>query len=137
MAKQLLILLALLLTVGLIFAIIPAIIFGTWFMFISCAYLIEGMSIRPAFHRSKFLVRGNFFPLFIRLVIVVLIVVFVATAATQGFSVIANMFATPDTAPIVDTLTGIVNAILSTLLLPIITGTIVALYYEMRKIKGT
>ncbi|GEM_PF-3715093 len=133
----LLVLFALLMTVGMIFLIVPAIIFGVWFMFLSCCYRIEGLGIRSAFHRSKFLAQGNFFPLFLRISIIVLGVVFVASAAEQGFFTIAGFFTPATMLPRLQVISSMIGSILGTLLLPIITGTIVTLYYEMKKIKRT
>ena len=133
----LLILWGLLMFFGFFLFFFPAIIFATWFMFLSAAVMLEGKTWLAAFARSKALTSGFFFPLFLRAGVTIAVVIFIASAASRGFSYLmaytyALMRLTPTSAAIIANAFG---AVLGALLLPVITGTIVTLYYEMKKIK--
>ncbi len=122
-------------TVGLTFLIFPAVIFGVWFMFIGTVLMLEGTSVFQAFKRSKTLTSGFFFPLLLRAGTIVLAVFFVAGAATQGFtSILTALFGSHN--PYGIAVSEIFGAILTALILPIISGTIVSLYFEVKKLRG-
>lgn len=121
---------------GAIFFIIPAIIFGVWFIFLSCAYLLENLGIHTAFKRSKELTRGYFFPLFFRMGLIVLIMMFIVSAASQGFFAISNLIAPASLLPLMRTIANLLGILLGALMLPIVSGAIVVLYYEMRRLKN-
>lgn len=132
----LLLLWGILIIAGAIAFIIPAIIFGVWFMFLSCTYLLENLDIHAAFKRSKELSRGYFFPLLFRMGLIVLITMFVVSAASQGFFVLADIVVSDSMLPLMRTISSMINIALGTLLLPIITGAVVILYYEARRLKN-
>ena len=105
-------------------------------MFLSVVFLVERQGLIATFRRSRMLTRGYFFPLLGRTAFMVLAAFFVASAATQGLFTVLNLV-TPASALIVATRAGnAFGAVLSALLLPIVTGTIVTLYYEIKRIKG-
>jgi len=122
--------------IGLIFLIIPAIIFGTWLMFLSSVCIIEGQGGLPAFKRSKMLVGGSFFPLLWRGAAIGIGTFLIVSAATEGLGAILGSIGPEHTLKYFQTATNAFGAILSALSLPIITGSIVTLYYEMRKPKS-
>jgi len=62
---------------GFIFFIIPGIIFAIWFMFSQYALLLEGKRGYEALKRSKELIKGRFFDVIYRIVIILLIIIFV------------------------------------------------------------
>lgn len=120
------------LTAGLIFFIIPAVIFTVWFMFIGAVLMLEGVHGIPAFQKSRALTAGLFFPLLARVGTVVFAAIFVISAATQGVaSILTAILGAAN--PTVSAATGIFSATLSVLFLPVVTGTIVILYFEAKK----
>lgn len=123
--------------IGIIFLIVPAIIFATWFMFIGAIIMLEKQpGIADVFRRSKYLVSNNFFPLLSRVATVMILTIIIIAMANQGFTNIINTFASAGTSTYLTMLTNLFGPILTVLLLPIVTGTIVVLYYEVRGVKG-
>ena len=123
--------------VGLTFLVIPGIIFATWFMFWPTVFVVEHGRGFSVFHKSKALVAGHFFPLLLQASTTFLGVFFIINAAGQGFFSLGQLVIPPEARGIFETISHIFNSTISALGLPIVTGTIVTLYYEMRKIKAT
>lgn len=122
-------------TVGTLLFIVPAVIFGVWFMFAGTVLMLENVHAFPAFKRSRALTVGFFLPLLWRGGAIIFATFFVAIAATQGlFSILAALLGPDNVYGIV--VGEIFGALLATLILPIINGTVVALYFEMKKIKS-
>lgn len=124
--------------IGLFFLIVPGIIFAIWFMFISTALVVENKRGISAFRRSKFLARGYVLPLFLRAAIVALLLIFISRTASEGFSfIVSSLPQSESVLPVLNALSQIFTAALNGLLAPLMTGTVVILYYEMRRIKNT
>lgn len=122
--------------IGLLFLIVPGIIFAIWFIFISAVLVLEGKTFR-AFKRSKQLVNGYFFPLFIRAGGVGIIIFLIVRTASEGIHYIIREVSPASAIQYLTTAGNIFGTILALLFMPIFTGTIVILYYEMRRIEGT
>lgn len=127
---------AIIILIGSIFMVIPAIIFAVWFMFLTPILMIENMWGFKIFKQSKHLVSGHFFPLLLRAGIITALSLAIVVIASQGFNSIVNAVSPPTALPYLNTISSIFNALLLILFLPIISGTTVVLYYEMKKIKG-
>ncbi|MBI2552243.1 hypothetical protein HYW17_03035 [Candidatus Uhrbacteria bacterium] len=121
--------------VGITFLIFPAIIFGVWFIFVGTVLMLEDARGFKVFKRSKTLTAGFFFPLLLRAGAITVAAFFVASAASQGFAGILTALLGPAN-PYGPVFSAIVRAVLTALALPIISGTVVTLYFEMRKLKG-
>ena len=123
--------------IGISFLVVPAIIFATWFMFVGTIVMLEQWpGIIGIFQRSKYLVSNNFFPLLLRVATVMLGTIIVIYMANKGFlSTIALLTPGATPAPL-NLIASFFGPILSALILPVITGTIVVLYYEIKKTKG-
>lgn len=121
--------------IGTAFLIIPAIIFAIWFMFLTPVLVVENIRSLAILKRSKQLVSGYFFPLLLRAVAIILPSLFIVIVASQGFYNIVNSVSPVSALPYLNIVSSLFNALLSTLFLPIISGAIVILYCEMRRIK--
>lgn len=121
---------------GALFLILPGIIFATWFMFLGAVCLLEGEQGMKAFRKSKQLVSGHFFPLLMRTAGVMLLTLIILGAANEGLTAILKLLALPALVPYIALISTLFGVVLSTLALPIITGTVVTLYYEMKRLKG-
>lgn len=72
------ILLGLIMALGFVLLIIPGIIFAIWFMFTYIVLVNEGLSASESLKRSKALVKGRFWPVLLRMVIVIGILIIVS-----------------------------------------------------------
>src|SRR3989338_2035589 len=131
----LLILLAVMVIGGLFLALVPGIIFATWFIFLAPVLMIENTNISSTFKRSKYLVSGNFFQVLWQTALVSVLIIFIVNMATQGLAAVAKLIPPGVALPYVLTLSNIVGAFLGAFTSPIMVGFLVALYFELRKLK--
>lgn len=122
-------------TVGITFLVFPAVIFGVWFMFTGTILMLEDIHGLKVFKRSKTLTSGFFFPLLLRAGAITITAFFVAAAAAQGFSSILTVLLGQSN-PYGLAFSAIVGSILTALVLPIISGTVVTLYFEVKRLKS-
>ncbi len=71
--------------VGLILFIIPGIIFSIWFSFSQYVFVFEGIKGEKALSRSKELVKGYFWPVLGRLVVLLVIMMLISSISKLGF----------------------------------------------------
>ncbi len=117
-------------TVGFIFLIVPAIIFATWFMFLSSVYMIEGAPTLEVFRRSKNLVSPHFVSVLWRITLASVIFVGVLFTASRGIQFILELLGAN---PVISyNIVSGVSATLGALLLPVYVGVIVTMYLEIR-----
>jgi hypothetical protein len=74
-------LLALVVVIGLLLLVLPAFVFLTWFALVAPVVKVEGRSVRAAFRRSRELVRGRFW-----LVFLLVVPITIASEALSGLA---------------------------------------------------
>lgn len=70
---------------GLILFVIPGIIFSIWFCLSQYSFVFDGMKGKKALSRSKELVRGYWWPVFGRILLLVIIAVLISSISKIGF----------------------------------------------------
>ena len=126
----------LIITVGAFFFFIPGIVFAVWLIFLVPIFMREHSSPLAIFRRSKALGDGHFFRILIDVVTVALVIFFVVIMAGQGLLNIVKLLPYFAIAARAYIIAGVFSAVILTILTPLMTGTIVALYYDLRKLKG-
>lgn len=116
---------------GLVFVIVPGIIFATWFLFVSSAYMIENTPISGVFRRSKALVSPYFLSIFWRIALASIIFVSILWTASRGIEFFLELLKTNPT--ISYNLASGASAILGALLLPAYIGVVVTMYLDVRQ----
>lgn len=122
--------------VGGLFLIVPGVIFATWFMFLGAVVVLEGRKGLGAFKRSKHLVYGHTINLFLRVFIVGFVLLAISEIAGRGFMYVVNLVSPASAFTYLVSIGQFFTAILSIVIFPILTATVVTLYFEMKKLKG-
>lgn len=122
--------------VGGLFLIVPGVIFATWFMFISAVMVLEGRKGLGVFKRSKHLVYGHTVNLFLRVFIVGFVLFAISEIAGRGFMYVVNLVSPASAFTYLISIGQFFTTILSIIIFPILTATIITLYFEMKKLKG-
>lgn len=117
--------------IGLFFLIVPGIIFATWFLFLSSAYMIENTPILGVFRRSKALVSPYFLSVLWRIALASIIFVSILWTASRGMEFILELLKTSPT--ISYNIVSGMSAVLGALLLPVYIGVVVTMYLDIRQ----
>lgn len=110
---------------GLMLLIIPGVIFGVWFAFVSYLVVAENLSGKSALSRSKQLVKGNFGGVFGRILALGILVAAISIVASMLFGFIFG-----------EEIGGIFSTTLSVVIAPFGTVYMFLIYEELKKIKG-
>jgi hypothetical protein len=87
------ILFALLIAVGFLLLIVPALVFATWFALAAPAAKLEGRSVRDSFRRSRALVQGRFWIVFWTVIPLTIVGYALATIGeTAGYGLLGETF---------------------------------------------
>lgn len=117
--------------------LLPGIVFAIWLIFMFPIFMRERTAMPfTIFRRSKALVDGNFFRILLYVATVALAIFFVAVMAGQGLLSVLKIIPYLPLTNHSEIIASVFSAALFTLLTPLLTGTIVALYYDLRKLKG-
>ena len=132
----------LLIGVGMMFCLIPGVVFAIMTLVSVCAFVIEGKGPRESLERSWKLVSGHGFRVFGIYLLATILVVLITSAVGFLFSlavagslegaVSASIGEVVDTNPFVVIASGIVNGLSSALLAPVLAAAVTVTYYDLR-----
>jgi len=118
---------------GLVLFIIPGIAFANWLIFFPVLYIIENQKGLRIFKASKLLVDRAFFPILVRAAAIIFISIVLAKLASRGFEFISLTIIPDQYLSARTSIQYSASGIISSLIQPLIPGTLVLLYYEIRK----